>query len=473
MKTIFEIVNSKFRENITELLKPYAGIRCLSPSFDEDWEKNGEIEKAVLLFKEWALQRSIPGLSAFISRLPGRTPALIIDIPGSRSQANPVLIYGHLDKQPAIDPWSADKDPFEAKLVGDNLYCRGCVDDGYAIVAALSGIEALVETNTNYPHCVAIIEASEESGSPDLDAHLDALSNIFTDISMVLCLDSGGLDFGRIWLTSSLRGIIVFQIDVEVLEHGVHSGSAGGVVPSSFMILRELLARLEDSKTGTVIVDGLTVDIPEFFCQHAVELDKVLGDPLRSLFPTVENATLLAKSGPELILNQTWRPALEVVGIGGIPDVVHGGNVLRSATKAKLSMRLPPSLDPQRASEIISALMTTDVPFSAKVTISFEAFAQGWVAPNLSASVKNAVDQASLSTYGTLSMFCGEGGSIPFLATLGTRFPSAQIIATGALGPGSNAHGPDESLNIKAGVGVAVTVAQVISSLSDSDDSNN
>ncbi len=466
MESFRTLVDEKFRNNALGTLMQYVSIPSLSPAFDAEWEASGAIEGAMELLARWAQSREIPGLSVEISRLEGRTPAMVIEVAPSAASSETVLIYGHLDKQPATAPWLHGSDPFLARRDGDKIFGRGVVDDGYAIFAALSAIEALAATASPYPRCVVLIEASEESGSPDLNAHLDALEAQLGDVALVVCLDSGGLDFERLWITTSLRGNLVLTIDVAVLDHGVHSGEAGGVVPSSFRILRQLLSRIEDQTTGEVIVPELSAEIPELYRRHATNLATELNDPLSRAFPLVGGLKLLGADATERILNQTWRPALALTGIEGIPDTASGGNVLRAGTKAKISVRLPPSVDALQANAVLEDLLGADPPHGASVTVASESPAQGWVAPPLSPWLEEALTLASMDGFGKAPGFCGEGGSIPFLAALTERFPHADFVATGALGPSSNAHGPDESLSISTAVGVSVALAHLIQAAS-------
>ncbi len=444
------------------ILKEYVSIRCLSPAFDDRWQEHGEIDRAMRLYARFAQERKLSGASVKISEITGRTPALIVDIPGTIESQETVLLYGHLDKQPATAPWNNNTDPFEAVEQDDVLFGRGVADDGYALFAALAGIQAAYSQGVSFPRCIVLIESSEESGSPDLEAHLEYLLPELGEVRLVVCLDSGGLDFQRLWVTTSLRGNLVLTVDVEVLEHGVHSGSASGVVPSSFRILRELISRLEDEKTGQLLPEVLNPEIPQFYIRKADELGGELGDPLSSAFPVLGELRLMGNDGADRILNQTWRAALSVTGMEGIPDIPSGGNVLRPYTKAKLSLRLPPTVDASIAQDEIVELLCSDPPYGAKVVVEAEAPAQGWVAPEPAKWLSDALDIGSIQGYGREAGYCGEGGSIPFLATLGSKFPNAQFVATGVLGPGSNAHGPDESLRLSCARGVSIAVAHLL-----------
>ncbi|KJE75456.1 M20/M25/M40 family metallo-hydrolase [Ferrimicrobium acidiphilum] len=467
MESLRTNLESAIRSDVVPLLINYGSIPCLSPAFDRDWAASGHLERALVLYQDWIGTRNIPGLTSYIQRIDGRTPLLVIDVPASdEKQGDAVLLYGHLDKQPATDAWSDGLDPFQSKLVQDNLFGRGMVDDGYAAPLVIAVIEELARQGVPYPHCVLIVEACEESGSPDLDAHLEQLLPTIGEVRLVVCLDAGGLDFKRLWVTSSLRGNLVISAKVTVLENGVHSGEAGGVVPSSFRILRTLLSRIEDQETGAILPEFLQVDIPSFHSQQAEKLSRELGDPLAALFPMAGDTRLMGRDGADRLLNQTWRPSLSFIGIDGVPSVAGGGNVLRPFTTGKISLRLPPTVDAKLAQDRLVELLSSQIPYGADVEIDAEEPAQGWVAKDPSPWLAQALDEGSRSGYGEPAAFCGEGGSIPFMATLGEHFPNADFVATGALGPGSNAHGPDESLYLPAAIGVATTLAHVLEAAS-------
>jgi acetylornithine deacetylase/succinyl-diaminopimelate desuccinylase-like protein len=467
MIDLFDSIDRRFRSRGIELLESFVSIRSLSPAFDPLWREHGEISRALDLFGTWASTLEIPGLRWRRSDISGRTPALVVEIPPSsqRESSGGVLIYGHLDKQPASAPWHEDTDPFVATRSGDLLYGRGVVDDGYSLPCALLALESLAQAGLEYPRTTVIIEASEESGSPDLDAHIDALMSLLGDVELVICLDSGGLDDRRLWVTTSLRGNLVLTVDVEVLQHGVHSGSAGGVVPSSFRIMRQILDRLEDSTTGEVIPDFLRPSIPSSVLEHALELANDLDDPLARAFPIVDGLVLDGSSGEERIVRQTWGPSVAYTGVDGMPPLKDGGNVLRPHTTVKISLRLPPTIEAASAQESLVDLLSSDPPSGSRVTVRAETPANGWVAPPFSRLVAGALEEGSRAGFHELPGFCGEGGSIPFLSTLVDRFPHAQVVATGALIPGSNAHGPDESLQISTAVGVCTAVAHLLHAL--------
>jgi acetylornithine deacetylase/succinyl-diaminopimelate desuccinylase-like protein len=247
-----------------------------------------------------------------------------------------------------------------------------------------------------------------------------------------------------------------------VLEEGVHSGDASGVVPSSFRILRELLSRLEDPATGTIKPAELYVDIPPHRVEQARHSAEVLGEEIFNKFPWVEGMQPVTDDLAELVLNRTWRPQLAVTGIGGIPPLESAGNVLRPKTAVKLSLRVPPTLSGAKAGEFVKRLLEKDPPYGAKVTFELEKDGSGWNAPALSPWLEQAVNDASQHYFGAPATYMGEGGSIPFMGMLGEKFPKAQFLITGVLGPHSNAHGPNEFLHIPTGKKVSMVVAEVV-----------
>jgi len=442
-------------------LEQYATIPCLSPNFDAEWIANGHLDRATELFAAWAKGLALRGATVSIRRLEGRTPMLVVDVPASCDAQGTVVVYGHLDKQPALGEWGEGLEPFAPVRRDDRLYARGVADDGYALFTALLGIAALDREAIGHGRVVVVIEASEESSSLDLEAHLDALAGELGEVDLLVCLDSGALTYDRLWVTTSLRGMVIVTLSVEVLEHAVHSGTAGGVVPSSFRILRELLDRIEHPRTGEVLLKELHAKIPDRDLACAGLVAKDLGDPAAADLPVVEGLELLGRDGADRLVRRTWEPAVSVIGMGGIPGPGDAANVLRPGTTAVLGVRLPPSVDAQLAARRLVETLTMRPPHGARVTAS-TVQADGWVAPPFQRWLRDAIQGASVEAFGKDPGFVGEGGSIPFLASLATRFPSVQFLATGVLGPGSNAHGPDESLHLPTAARLCDVVGDVL-----------
>jgi acetylornithine deacetylase/succinyl-diaminopimelate desuccinylase-like protein len=457
-----------WEQEILPALDRYIRIPNKSPAFDPDWVKSGHMEQAVQLISDWCRAQAahLPGLTVEVVRLKtadgkDRTPVIYMEVPGSRAD-DTVLLYGHLDKQPEMTGWREDLTPWTPKREGDKLFGRGGADDGYSAFASLSALRLLKEQGVPHARCAIVIEACEESGSYDLPAYIEALAPRIGKPSLVVCLDSGCANYDQLWMTTSLRGMIAGNLRVDILTEGVHSGDATGVVASSMRIMRQLLSRVEDESTGHIKVPALHTEIPEGRREQAKAAAKTLGDEVYSKFPWVAGARPVTDDGAELVLNRTWRPALALTGVEGVPALASAGNVLRPYTTWKLSMRIPPRVDPKAAARALKETLEKDPPYGAKVSFDGDKASVGWDAPPLAGWLSRAVESASQSCFGKAAMAMGEGGTIPFMGMLGERFPEAQFLITGLLGPGSNAHGPNEFLHIPTGKKLTASVASVI-----------
>jgi acetylornithine deacetylase/succinyl-diaminopimelate desuccinylase-like protein len=461
---IDRFIADKWDDDIVPQLVEYIRIPNKSPMFDAQWAQHGYMDAAVALMEVWAKAQAIPGLVVEVVQLDGRTPLIYLEVPatGADTGEDCVLLYGHLDKQPEMTGWDEGLGPWTPVLRGDRLYGRGGADDGYAIFGSLAAIQALQAQAAPHARCVILIEACEESGSYDLPAYVDHLADRIGKPSLVVCLDSGCGNYEQLWCTTSLRGLAGGNLTVKVLEEGVHSGDASGIVPSSFRLLRQLLSRIEDEATGRILLDGLHVEVPEDRMVQARKVSQVLGEEVFDKFPFLPGMRPMAEDLTELVLNRTWRPALSVTGADGIPPLASAGNVLRPHTAVKLSLRLPPTLDGKRAGELLKDTLLRDPPNGAQVTLELEKASAGWNAPAMAPWLERAIDAASHEFFGAPAMYMGEGGSIPFMGMLGEKFPGAQFMITGVLGPHSNAHGPNEFLHIPMGKKVTASVARVL-----------
>jgi acetylornithine deacetylase/succinyl-diaminopimelate desuccinylase-like protein len=443
-------VADSFAKTIVPTLTDYIRIPNKSPMFDPQWKQHGHMDSAVELMVGWAKAHLPDGATLEVVRLGERTPVIFIEVPATGGRpGDTVLLYGHLDKQPEMVGWRDGLGPWTPVLEGERLYGRGGADDGYAIFASLTALNALRRDNIPHARCVVLIEASEESGSIDLPAYVEHLAPRIGTPSLVVCLDSGCGNYDQLWSTTSLRGLVLGTLEVELLREGVHSGDGSGVVASSFRVVRHLLDRLEDSGSGLIRPAELAVAIPRERILQAGRAAGVLGDEVWSKFPTHHGVRPVVTDPAELILNRTWRPALAITGADGIPAIADAGNVLRPRTALKLSLRIPPRLQ-------------ADSAYGAKVRFTLSGANTGWDAPPLSPWLEEAIDRASLRHFGKPSVMIGEGGSIPFMGMLGAKFPHAQFCITGVLGPGSNAHGPNEFLDLPTARRLTLSVADIV-----------
>ncbi|MEM7340347.1 MAG: M20/M25/M40 family metallo-hydrolase [Actinomycetota bacterium] len=445
------VITDLWSAEIEPELHDYIAIPALSPAFDDEWAANGHLATAVEHIRAWMAARPIEGMTVEVHELDGRTPVILAEIPahGVDAAAAPtVLLYGHLDKQPEMEGWRADLGPWTPVREGDRLYGRGGADDGYAAYASLAAIEAVRRSGGAHGRCLVLIEASEESGSPDLPAHVDALRSRLGDVDLIVCLDSGCGDYSTMWVTTSLRGLVGGTLSIEILTEGVHSGSASGVVPSSFRIMRLLLDRIEDAATGAVLVSSANVEIPDHRRGEVEAMVSALGAGRAAEFPMVAGSEPAILDAVEAELARTWKPTVSYTGIDGLPSTAMAGNVLRPGTAVKLSLRLPPTAEPDQVRDELTAVLEADPPYGATVTFDGNEVGPGWNAPELAPWLRTALDAASTEAFGAPAQLMGEGGSIPFMGMLGAEFPEAQFVITGVLGPGSNAHGPNEFLDV-------------------------
>ena len=441
-------VNKVWDESIVERLTAYVRIPNKSPMFDPQWESHGYMEAAIELMAGWCRAQPVRGMRVEIKRLPGKTPLLLVDVPGELPGS--VLLYGHLDKQPEFTGWLPGLGPWEPVIRDGKLYGRGAADDGYAVFSSLTAIAALQAQKVQLPRCVLLIEACEESGSVDLPAHLDALGDTLGDPSLVVCLDAECGNYDQVWCTTSLRGNVTGRLRVRVLTEGVHSGMATGIAPTPFRIVSQILARIENPVTGDLLLEELQAPIPKDRREQISAAARVLGAEVAGKMPWAQGVKALSNDPAELIINSTWRGTLAVTGADGLPPVASAGNVLLPELSFKLSFRLPPTVDPATAVRALRQTLERDPPYGAQVKFESEGAtgAGGWNAPAFAPWLEESIMRASRQIYGRDAVHIGCGGSIPFMGMLGARFPRTQFFITGVLGPHANAHGPNEFLHI-------------------------
>jgi len=455
-----QFVASSWDDMVVPRLSEYIRIPNKSPAFDPEWEAHGHMDQAIALLEAWCRDQPIAGMKVEVVRLDGRTPLLFIEIPGDSDDV--VLLYGHYDKQPEFSGWHDDLGPWKPVIRDGRLYGRGGADDGYAVFGSLTAVRALQEQQIPHARCVVIIEGCEESGSFDLPYYIEKLGDRIGSPSLVVCLDAECGNYDQLWCTTSLRGNLVGTLTADVLTEGVHSGAAGGIVPSSFRILRQLLSRIEDEKDGRILPDELHAEIPQARSQQAELAAEVLEDSVHRKFPWATAAAQATRSPFELLLDNTWRPSLTITGADGLPSMANAGNVMLPGTSLKLSFRLPPTSDPHAAAAAVKKVLEADPPACSRVQFKVESAMGGWNAPPIADWLDSSMKKGSETFFGKPSMYMGTGGSIPFMGMLGEKFPRAQFLVTGLLGPNSNAHGPNEFLHIETGKRLTACVAQVL-----------
>lgn len=458
---LYNFVDKQWQDEILPSLCDYIKIPNKSPDFDAQWQEHGYMEQAATHIANWCQEHAPQGMKLEILRLSGRTPLLFMEIPGQADAT--VLLYGHMDKQPEMTGWHEGLGPWQPVLKNGCLYGRGGADDGYAAYAAVTAIRALQEQGLAHARAVIIIEACEESGSDDLPHYITALKERIGNPALVICLDSGAGNYDQLWMTTSLRGNLVGELSVELIYEGIHSGNGSGIVADSFRVAKQLLSRVEDECSGEIKLAQLHCEIPAQRIAEAAECAAVLGEQVYKAFPFLPGVKPVVMDKQQLILNRSWRPALTVTGADGFPAIHDAGNVLRSKTAFKLSMRIPPLVCPKKASAALQQALTEYPPYGAKVGFHMDdTGSMGWNAPALADWLAKAVDEASMNFYKKPAVYMGEGGTIPFMGMLGEKFPKAQFVITGVLGPHSNAHGPNEFLHLDMAKKLTASVAYIL-----------
>ena len=362
----------------------------------------------------------------------GGQPAVIGRRPAPPG-APTVLLYAHHDVQPIGDASQWQTPPFTATERDGRLYGRGAADDKAGVMAHVSALRAYGD---DLPVGVVVfVEGEEEFGSDSLERLLvEHRDEIAADV--IVIADSGNWDVGVPALTTSLRGIVNFFVDVRTLDHAVHSGMFGGVFPDALMTLVRLLGTLHDD-AGDVAVAGLVrgqasaLDYPE--------------DRLRHESGAVEGLQLV---GTGRVVDRMWtKPSVSILGIDA-PPTNAAPNALVPTARAKVSVRIAPGDNPKKAYDAVTAHLEARVPWGASVSVSLEHDGEPCVI-DASGPMYDAARAAFREAWdGTDPVDIGVGGSIPFIATFQSLFPDAAILVTGVEDPHARAHGPNESLHL-------------------------
>lgn len=439
-------IDQYWEDEALPALIEFGKIPNVSPMYAPTWSEEGHMDRAAQFLKDWAESREIKGMKVELLRSDMRTPLLFIEIAGERDET--VLVYGHLDKQPPMLPWREGLGPWNPVREGDLLYGRGLADDGYSVFAALGAVEAAQKSDKKLPRVCVMIEGCEESGSPDLEYYVGLLKDRIGSPSTVITLDSEDRDGDRLWLTQSLRGLVNGFLTIETIPGTMHSGLATGVVPSAFRVLRMLLARIENLDTGHILNEVLSPSLSPEFRAYADTVARDVSGYLDS-FDLPENLKAAADTLPELVANNLVRAGLEVTGISGLPNAEASGNVMVGKVTARLSLRIPPGVDPETVATELKRVFETDPPYGAKVLFEKQSCDWGYMAKPFTDAMRKRVHSATQECFGTEPGLLGVGASIPFVQIMTNEFPDAEHVLTGILSQSSHAHGPNENMSVR------------------------
>lgn len=466
-QTTLDFIDKFWSNDIIPALSDFIKIPCITKTLDQKWEENGHLLEAANLAKKWIEKQNLPGTKVQVLTMPGKTPFVFAEIPGTASSSKTALLYGHLDKMPDVAGWDDGLSAWNPVIREGNLYGRGSVDDGYAIFIPIAALKTLQQQNIPYPRCVILLEASEECGSPDFDSHFKLLEKSIGTPDLIMINDTSGEDHKHLWLTNSLRGVVLGALRVETLTQGVHSGTGSGIAASTFRIARLLLSRIENEQTGEVLVKECYSDIPQERIEETQELAKILKDRVYKDVPFIDGVKPISEDITELLLNKNWRPTLSILGADGLPSVGEAGNVLRPMTTLKISLRLAPSANPDKVAAKVKEILERDPPYGAKVTYTLLAAYPGWDAPKSEPWFAQVLTSVSNSYFGNNPMYKGEGASIGIVQMLGEKYPKAQFVASGIMIPASNEHGPNESISLSAAKKYNCCIAEILATLAE------
>ncbi len=458
-RTVGEFWDNKALHDLME----YIRIPAKSTAYDRFWESHGYLTQCCELGKNW-VKENVPQARTEIIQEKGKTPCLFIDIPASNGATEEsVVFYGHLDKQPEAGGWREGLGPWTPVVEKGKLYGRGAADDGYSLFSMITAVHALEHLGMPHPRIIGIFETQEESGSNDLPYFLNKFKDKFGSPKFFIILDNHCGDYEHVWLSTSLRGIISGTLRVQSMHYGVHSGTYSGMVPDPFAIAQALIARLHDPISGLVKISSCYANIPQRRIDQLKKASDVLGDLVWNHAPLLPGVQTKCTTNHEILIQETWKPALTVIGMDGLPRIEDAGNVIQSSVALRLSMRLPPDIDFEKAEKDIASALTENIPYGCQVTWQYPENHPGWSAKDNAQTVEDKFNEAAKEIFGKEAVFLGQGGSISIINTFEELFPGSAFILTGVLGPQSNAHAPDESLDLEYTKKLTAVIARVIS----------
>jgi acetylornithine deacetylase/succinyl-diaminopimelate desuccinylase-like protein len=361
----------------------------------------------------------------------GAHPAVFAEYPAPPG-APTILLYAHHDVQPPGDAAEWELAPYEPVERDGRLYGRGSADDKANVLVHALAFRA--HQGAPPVGVKVIVEGEEEVGS----THLGDFIRVYHEelaADVIVIADSGNWRLGEPALTTSLRGLVDCTVEVRTLRQALHSGMFGGAVPDALTSLCRLLATLHD-EDGNVAIPGLVSG-------EAPQLDLTEAE-LREQAGMVEGVTLL---GQGTLTSRLWaRPAVSVIGIDA-PNVAESINQLIPVARAKVSVRIAPGDDPDRAMDALVSHLEDHAPWGAQVVVTRGAQGDAF-SLEAEGPATDAFRAAFLEAWGTEGVSIGVGGSIPFVAAFHEAYPGASILLTGVIDPAAGIHAPNESVDL-------------------------
>ena len=433
-------------ENFSQTLDALVELARI-PGVSADGFDPFEVERSAEAVAVKVREAGLEGVE--VLRVAGAHPYVVGEWLHAGPDAKTVLLYAHHDVQPPgrLDYWETP--PFEPCVRDDGrLYGRGVVDDKAGIFVHLAAIRAFLETTKSLPLNVkVVIEGEEEIGSGHLAEFLAAhRERLAADV--IVLSDTANLATGLPSLTTSLRGLVVVDINVRALDHPVHSGMWGGPVLDAATALAQVLARLAD-ETGRIKVPRLEADVPEVSPADRERLDALPFDEraFREDAGMWKDARFWG-SPNESVYERLWlRPAIAVTALEAMP-LADAANQLIAVARARVGLRLAPGQDARRARDCLMEELQRDPPAGVEVAVSCGTATGGW-RTEPEGPVFEAARRALSKGYGRDPVAIGCGGTIPFVAPFAKELGGVPALLLGVEDPACNAHGENESLDIE------------------------
>lgn len=420
-------------------------IDNLSPDFvsrEEKAEDNAKHLKIMNLIVDY-LKESVDEskFTVEIACDEGKTPFLFIDI-NRENSTKTVGFYAHVDKQPPLtEKWTNGREPYKLTEEDGKYYGRGTADDCYAPFIIINIIKTLLEQG-DMKRYMLLIEASEESGSADIKHYLEKFSDRLEKMDYLFVCDSGGED-DTIYFTSSLRGCFTASLKLKVAPKPYHSGVAGGCVPTPLFQLFSTLQSIVDPTTEESKV--FKVDMPSHIEEQYRNLVKFGKADILS-FETLKSS-LPAESEFHKLKKNVWDTSIVVTGIDGLPTTDKASNLIAPEIKIKLSIRIPPTYDEERAKRELGEYLQGNE--FCEVEYTPDQSCPGWISGDAGREFNDALLNASNKVYNTEPQFVPIGASIPVMGLLQSGLKNCKIFATGVNGSDCNSHSFDENLDIE------------------------
>jgi len=392
------------------------------------------------------------------------SPPYVIGVWEVDPNAPTVLLYAHHDVQPAASAHRWTTAPFDPSERDGRLFARGAADDKAGVLAHVAAIRAWATTRGAPPLNVkVVIEGEEELGSPHLDAFLAAHGDTLAADTIVVT-DTSNWKVGWPAITRSLRGLVGMTVTLRSLAQPVHSGMWGGVVPDALTGMSRLLASLHD-ETGAIAVEGFADDVTPLTDEERATLASLdyNADDVRSETRMLDGVRTVGDESIDVLERLWWQPTITPTGMD-VPSVAQASNTLLAEVTAKITCRLAPGQDPDRAVARLTDHLQRHVPWGLHLDIEAPERNPAWISA-ADEAVTDAVATSMAAAYGRPPAIIGCGGSIPFVGPFSDAFGNAPCLLVGIEDPATNAHGEDESLHLEDFTRACLTQAFLLAAL--------